>query len=152
LVEIMVVVVIIGLLAAMGLPALRRVKMRTQASAVQNDLKTFSTAFITFNLQNGHWPANELASATIPAELGNALTNNFTLKSPIGGYYKWNYDVAADGITAKAAIVIMSEADSPVSDDEELRLLIDRQIDDGVLTTGNVQLGATNSLVYIIEK
>ena len=151
LVEIMVVVVIIGLLAAMGLPALRRVTLRSKASAVQNDLRTFSTAFITFNLQNGHWPANG-APREIPAEIGNALTNNFTLKSPIGGYYKWNYDVSADGITAKAAIIIQSDTDSPVSDDAELRLLIDRQMDDGALDAGNIQVGSTASLVYIIER
>ena len=151
LVEIMVVVVIIGLLAAMGLPALRRVKLRSQASAVQNDLRTFSTAFITFNLQNGHWPANG-DPREIPAELGNALTNNFTLKSPIGGYYKWNYDVSADGVDAKAAIVIVGDADNPVSDDAELRQLIDRQLDDGNLDSGSVQVGSTGSLVYILEK
>jgi len=151
LVEIMVVVVIIGLLAAMGLPAFRRVTLRSKASAVQNDLRTFSTAFITYNLQNGGWPADAPAGQ-IPPELGNALTNNFTLKSPIGGVYKWNFDVSADGVTAKAAIIIESEADNPVSDDEELRLLIDQQLDDGNLGTGNIQVGSTNSLVYIIER
>lgn len=151
LVEIMVVVVIIGLLAAMGLPAFRRVTMRSKASAVENDLRTFSTAFITYNLQNGRWPA-DAAAAQIPPELQNALTNNFTLKSPIGGVYKWNFDVSADGITAKAAIIIESDSGNPVSDDEELRLLIDKQMDDGDLNTGNIQVGSTNSLVYIIER
>lgn len=151
LVEIMVVVVIIGLLAAMGLPAYRRVTLRSKATAVQNDLRAFSTAFITYNLQNGRWPA-DLGPAQSPPELQNALPNNFTQKSPIGGFYKWNYDVSADGITAKAAIIIQSDTDNPVSDDEELRLLIDRQMDDGVLATGNIQVGSTNSLVYIIEK
>ena len=147
----MMVVVIIGLLAALGLPALRRVTLRSKASAVQNDLRTFSTAFITYNLQNGRWPANA-DPHEIPPELANALTNNFALKTPIGGYYKWNYDVSADGLTVKAAIVIQSDTDNPVSDDEELRMLIDKQMDDGVLTTGNIQMGSTNSLVYIIEQ
>jgi len=151
LVEIMVVVVIIGLLAAMGLPAFRRVTMRSKASAVQNDLRIFSTAFITYNLQNGRWPA-DAAAGEIPTELQTALTNNFTLKSPIGGVYKWNYDVSADGITVKAAILIESATDNPVSDDEELRLMIDKQLDDGDLNTGNIQVGSTNSFVYIIER
>jgi prepilin-type N-terminal cleavage/methylation domain-containing protein len=151
LVEIMVVVVIIGLLAALGLPTLRRVTLRSKASAVQNDLRTFSTAFITYNLQNAKWPA-DAAPGEIPPEMASALTNNFTLKTPIGGYYKWNYDVSADGITAKAAIVIEGDASNPLSDDADLRLMIDQQMDDGVLDTGNLQVGSTNSLVYIIEK
>ena len=152
LVEIMVVVVIIGLLAAMALPAYRQVTLRSKASAVGNDLRTFSTAFITYNLQNGKWPANG-DPAVIPPELVNALTNNFTLKTPIGGVYRWSYDASADGITAKAALIIQTEsADNMVSDDTDLWLMIDRQLDDGNLNTGNLQVGSTNSLVYIIEK
>ena len=152
LVEIMVVVVIIGLLAAMALPAYRQVTLRSKASAVGNDLRTFSTAFITYNLQNGKWPANG-DPGVVPPELVNALTNNFALKSPIGGVYKWNYDVSADGIPVKAAIIIMTDtSDNPVSDDTDLFTLIDKQLDDGDLHTGNVQVGSTNSLVYIVEK
>jgi prepilin-type N-terminal cleavage/methylation domain-containing protein len=152
LVEIMVVVVIIGLLAAMALPAYRQVTLRSKASAVGNDLRTFSTAFITYNLQNGKWPADG-DPAVIPPEMVNALTNNFALKTPMGGVYKWNFDVSADGIPVKAAILIQTEsASNTVSDDADLWLMIDRQLDDGDLHTGNIQVGSTNSLVYIIEK
>lgn len=152
LVEIMVVVVIIGLLAAMALPAFRQVNMRSKASAVSNDLRTFSTAFITYNLQNGRWPANG-DPGVIPPELVNALPPAFTQKTPLGGVYKWSFDVSADGVTAKAAILIETEsAANPVSDDTDLRLLLDRQLDDGNLNDGMVQVGSTNSLVFIIEK
>ncbi len=151
LVEVMVVVVIIGFLAAAGLPGYRHLTMRSKVTAVENDLRQFSTAIQTYALQSGHWPADGNAQE-MPPELANALPSNFILKTPIGGVYKWNYDVPADGVAAKAAIVIQTVAGNSVSDDQELFEMVDRQMDDGNLETGNIQLGSTNSLVFIIEK
>jgi prepilin-type N-terminal cleavage/methylation domain-containing protein len=151
LVEVMVVVTIIGFLAAAGLPSYRHLTMRSKVTALENDLRQFATAIQTYTLQNGHWPANG-DPQVIPPELAAALPDNFTRITPIGGVYKWNYDVPADGVTAKAAIVVQTSSGSVVSDDEDLFLMIDRQMDDGVLETGNIQVGSTNSLVFIIEK
>jgi prepilin-type N-terminal cleavage/methylation domain-containing protein len=151
LVEVMVVVVIIGLLAAAGLPGYRHLTMRSKVTAVENDLRQFSTAIQTYALQNGHWPADGNPQE-VPTELGAALPANFGIKTPIGGVYKWNYDVPADGVTAKAAIIILTANGEAVADDQELFEMIDRQMDDGNLETGSIQLGSTNSLVYVIEK
>jgi type II secretory pathway pseudopilin PulG len=147
----MVVVVIIGFLAAAGLPGYRHLTMRSKVTAVENDLRQFSTAIQTYALQNGHWPADGVAQE-VPPELANALPSNFAIKTPIGGVYKWNYDVPADGVSAKAAIIIQTVSGNAVSDDQELFEMVDRQMDDGNLETGNIQLGSTNSLVFIIEK
>ena len=147
----MVVVVIIGMLAAAGLPGYRQVTMRSKATALENDLRQFSAVIQAFTLQNGRWPADG-EPQTIPAELTGALPPNFTQKTPIGGVYKWNFDVPADGVTVKAAIIVQTASGNPVSDDQGLFELIDRKMDDGVLETGNIQVGSTNSLVFIIEK
>lgn len=152
LVEIMVVVVIIGLLAAAGLPTYRHITMRSKTTALENDLRQFSTALITYNLQNARWPA-DADPQVVPPELASALPTKFTLLSPIGGVYKWNFDVPADGVACKAALVVQTVAGlQPLSDDVDLFLMIDRQLDDGNLESGMVQVGATNSLVYIIER
>lgn len=151
LVEIMVVVVIIGLLAAAGIPAFRRVTLRSKVTALENDLRQFSGAIQAYTLQNGRWPANG-DPQVIPAELVNVLPSNFIYRTPIGGVYKWNYDVSADGITAKAALIVESATGNPVSDDEEMLTMLDKQMDDGNLETGTIQVGSTFSLVLIIEK
>lgn len=151
LVEVMVVVVIIGLLAAAGIPTYRHITMRAKVTALENDLRQFSTVIQTYTTQNGRWPADGNPQE-IPADLVNSLPANFISITPFGGVYKWNYDVSADGITAKAALIVQTAAGHPVSDDEEMFLMIDKQMDDGVLETGNIQVGSTNSLVYIIEK
>lgn len=151
LVEIMVVVVIIGLLAAAALPAYRQITLRSRATSVVNDLRTFSTVFITYSLQNGRYPADGNPQA-VPPEVAGQLPANFTLRTPIGGVYKWNFNVPADGVPAKAAIIIEATAGNPILDDLEQLVRVDQLIDDGNLATGNLQLGSTNSLVYIIEK
>jgi len=151
LVEMMVVVVIIGLLAAAGIPGYRHLTLRSKVTALENDLRQFSTAAQAYALQSGHWPANGEAGVP-PPEMGASMPATFSSKSPIGGVYKWNFEVPADGVAAKAAIVVQTATGNPVSDDLELFLMIDRQMDDGVLETGNIQVGSTNSLVYVIEK
>jgi len=151
LVEIMVVVVIIGLRAAMAQPAYRHITMRSQTPAVVNDFRAFSTAFVTYNLQNGHWPA-DTGPQVIPPEMVGALPDGFTLKTPIGGVYEWDSDVSSNGFYTKAAITIESATNNPMSDDLDQLQMIDDQLDDGNLNTGNVRLGSGNTLVLIIEQ
>jgi len=151
LVEIMVVVVIIGLLAAASLPAYRLITLRSRAASVVNDLRTFSTVFIAYSIQNGRYPDNG-DPQVVPPQLAGQLPGNFSQRTPIGGVYKWNFDIPADGINAKAALVIQADSGNPIIDDLDQLEAVDKQIDDGNLSTGNLQLGSTNSLVYIIER
>ncbi len=154
LVEVMVVVVIIGFLAAAGLPGYRHLTMRSKVTALENDLRQFSTAVQTYALQNGHFPADGDPQVA-PPELANALPANFTLRTPIGGVYKWNYageGGTAEGVPAKAAVMIQTVGDNHMDDDVELLEMIDKQMDDGDLTSGTIQTSGAGSLVYVIEK
>jgi type II secretory pathway pseudopilin PulG len=150
-VEIMVVVVIIGLLAAASLPAYRLITLRSRAASVVNDLRTFSTVFITYSLQNGRYP-DDGDPQVVPPQVAGQLPGNFSQRTPIGGVYKWNFDIPADGVPAKAAIIIQAASGNALLDDLDQLETVDKQIDDGNLATGNLQLGSTNSLVFIIEK
>jgi prepilin-type N-terminal cleavage/methylation domain-containing protein len=150
LVEIMVVVVIIGLLAAVAMPTFRQVSMRSKATATVNDIRQFSAVFLTYSHQNGRWPA-ETDAGVIPTEVTDSLPKNFSQRTPIGGLYDWDYDVSPGGVPAKAAITITSVSGNPMSDDAALVEYIDNLLDDGVLTSGNVQYNA-GSLVFIIER
>src|SRR5450631_1695406 len=53
LVEIMIVVVIIGLLAAMAIPAFQKVRQSSQDKAVLNNARQLSAAADQFFLENG---------------------------------------------------------------------------------------------------
>ena len=53
LVEIMIVVVIIGLLAAMAIPAFQKVRVASQDKAVLNNARQMATAADQYYLENG---------------------------------------------------------------------------------------------------
>jgi len=53
LVEIMIVVVIIGLLAAMAIPAFQKVRQSSQDKAVMNNVRQLSAASDQYFLENG---------------------------------------------------------------------------------------------------
>jgi type IV pilus assembly protein PilA len=53
LVEIMIVVVIIGLLAAMAIPAFQKVRTTSQIKAVTNNLRQIASAADQYFLENG---------------------------------------------------------------------------------------------------
>ncbi len=62
LVEIMIVVVIIGLLAAMAIPAFNKVRATSQDKAVINNLRQFASAAQQYMLNEG---ASQVTSANI---------------------------------------------------------------------------------------
>ena len=67
LVEIMIVVVIIGLLAAMAIPAFQKVRATSQEKAVVNNLRQLAAAAQQYMLETG---ATSAAQASI---IGNGL-------------------------------------------------------------------------------
>ncbi len=146
----MVAVVIIGLLAAAAMPGYRLITLKSKTTAVVNNFRAFSTALVTYNLQNGKWPA-DTGPGAIPVEVVGALPTAFGLKTPIGGVYEWDFDVSPNGFYTKAAISIITVSGNPMSEDVELLEKIDKEMDDGNLATGNIRLGSTNALVFIIE-
>lgn len=150
MVEIMVVVVIIGLLAAVGMPTFRQVTMRSKATALINDVRQFTTSLQTYNHQTGRWPA-ESDPGLIPTEMAGALSPNFTKPTTLGGMFDWDNDVSPGGINAKAAVTVATANGHTFTNDAGLVEMVDRMMDDGNLSSGNVQYNA-GSLVFIIEK
>src|SRR5262245_22701632 len=88
LVEIMIVVVIIGLLAAIAIPTFNRVKIKSQAARMANDFRQFEAAFNRFSMENGSLPA-AAAAGTMPAGMTGVLPDSFTQPSALSGSYEW---------------------------------------------------------------
>jgi prepilin-type N-terminal cleavage/methylation domain-containing protein len=151
LVEIMVVVAIIGLLAAMSLPTYRHITLRSKATAVVTDLRAYSAVFVNYNLSKGAWPTAS-QPGVVPPEVADAMQSAYSKPSPLGGYYEFDVNSSGNGFHVTAAITLATANGSPVTDDLELLELVDKLIDDGDLSTGSVRLGSTNNLVYIIEQ
>lgn len=140
LVEIMIVVVIIGLLAAMAIPAFNRIQERSRHTALANDLRAFAHAFETYALANGGFPADSNIGVILPAMAGGASsldTGSFAAVTPIGGHYKV--------FRIEAAV---SVANATIS--EEQRTRFDATFDDGNLATGNYR-SSTGRYAFILQ-
>lgn len=90
LVEIMIVVAIIALLAAIAIPNLLRAKISANDALAKGKLRTLSTASETFATTNsGNYPGDltSLTGATPPFLADTSCTANTTPATSISGYY-----------------------------------------------------------------
>lgn len=127
LVEIMVVVVIIGILAAVALPAFQRVRRRAVNSRYINDARQIRDAAERYALENGSFPPNGIG-ALHPNLRGYVPDSVFNSTStPLGGV--WDWDFQQDGFTASISVYQFTVSDAQL-------LEIDRTIDDGDLNAG----------------
>lgn len=145
LVEIMIVVVIIGLLASIAIPAFQKVRQNSRHSALANDIRTFAQAFETFSHENGAWPA-DTTNGVVPVEMSNSNSSidatAFAATTPIGGRYDWDYDVF--GVVAAVSV-----ANATITSAQLLQF--DTTFDDGDLATGQFR-GTTGRYSYIIQE
>lgn len=99
LVEIMVVVVIIGLLAAVAIPAFYRTRSQSRSTLFRNDLRIIADAFRIYNMEKGDWPA-DVNAAQFPEEMEGYLQSHYLLEpTPLGGQWDWDNHPGGVGIT-----------------------------------------------------
>lgn len=100
LVEIMIVVAIIGLLAAIAIPNLLRARLNANESAVKSDLRTFSSANESFrSAQNPPVYAANVAALTGAAPPYLDVSWNAAGAAPGKHGYTFAYGAAANGVT-----------------------------------------------------
>ena len=132
LVEIMIVVVIIGLLAAMALPAFQRSRQRSQAARLANDFRQFDSAFQRYLMENGSAPPASGGVGMVPAGMAGYLPTAFSNPSPLGGGYIWS--------GPSSNVVLMGS-----SANDTIMQLVDAALDDGNLATGDfTKISATS--------
>jgi len=141
LVEIMIVVVIIGLLSALALPAINRARVQSNASRLANDFRVFATAFETHCLESGSW-APDGNGNNLPQTVFEHLEGTAWFQPPPGGGY-WDWEFDRLGYTA--AIGLALNSDWP-----EVMLRVDQILDDGELASGNF-VQVSNRYLYVLE-
>jgi len=149
LVEIMLVVSIIGLLAILAIPAVRKARMRAQDSAFVNDIRSVANnAFEQYAIEKGDYPP-DAAPGVMPPEIVTYLPKRFvwTAKTPIGG--QWDWDRAAGrgdtihGVYAGLSVYQPSRTTPQMRD-------VDQLMDDGSLLTGRFR-SRTDGYIYVLE-
>lgn len=141
LVELMIVVAIIGLLAAIAVPGFIKARNSARNSCFAEDLHTAQQAFIVYSVDQGTYPADETPAVT-PSGMGPYLGKfDWTANTVLGGQWDWDYKVF--GITAGVSVY------QPSSSVAEMTKL-DGLLDDGNLNTGSFR-SRSSGYVSILE-
>ncbi|GAB5562000.1 MAG: hypothetical protein SynsKO_36470 [Synoicihabitans sp.] len=126
LVEIMIVLTLIGLLAALAVPAVQKIKNRAAVSAFVNDLRAIEKATEVYAMEMGVM-LQDYETGEQPADLIPYLKNpDFTGNTQLGGQWDWDNH----NTYYRISVIPM---------DEEIVRLVDEEIDDGNTGTGLVQ-------------
>ncbi len=152
MVELSVVVFIISILAALAVPALKKVNLEARSVTAANDLRVFSGAFQTYAHERGDWPPGNGTPGAFPVGMEGYLgQTSWQRITPLGGYYTWDPNSMQQGERYRAVIVIASANGNAVTSDVAQLVDLDRRIDDGDLTSGNFRLGFRNYPVFVLE-
>ena len=98
LVEIMIVVAIIGLLAAVAIPNFVRARQTSQTDGCISNLRLIESSKSQWALETGHTTGDAVTSANLQPYLGHAAASSFP-KCPLGT----DYVIGAIGVTATCA-------------------------------------------------
>jgi prepilin-type N-terminal cleavage/methylation domain-containing protein len=142
LVEIMIVVAIIGILAALGFPALNEAGNRTRARRFARDIQTAGHAFLQYAMETGQYPADR-TPAQMPDGMAGYLWNfPWTDETAVGGNWDWDYQQF--GTEASVSVHM------PNWNDDRMQL-IDAVMDDGNLSTGTFRK-RSGGYMYVLEE
>ncbi|MEM9157524.1 MAG: type II secretion system protein [Verrucomicrobiota bacterium] len=143
LVEIMIVVLIIGLLAALAVPAFAKMRQTSRATTFANDIRALATAAQNYILESGEYPPDS-SSGVFPNELDGYLTVQvFEDDTPLGGL--WDFEFEDEGGYTSAVGVV-----NPSVEDEDF-LKVDEVLDDGNLSTGSFVKISSSRYYYILQ-
>jgi len=144
----MMVVVIIGILAALASVAFTKVRMNAQASAAASDIRTFAGAYEMFAMYEGYWPDDGFPG-TIPTGMSEFLKpGQWTAGPGIGDKNEVSYDWDCEQSWAWACVSIY---DPKGTAEEETLVRLDEILDDGNLSTG-VFRKYQNGVMYVLEE
>lgn len=142
LVEIMIVVGVIGLLAAIAIPSFAKARRTSRNMRFVSDLRLVCDAFAMYSMQTGRYPPDTVPP-TVPTGVAKFLPRlEWSAPTSIGG--NWDWDLNQWGYRAGVSVY------KPDRTDAEMRE-IDAKIDDGSLYAGAFRK-RTDGYIYIIEK
>jgi len=147
LVEIMVVVVIVGVLAALTTASFNRIRENSQFSVLMNDFRVFASGFQTYMLEFGSWPADRAPGILPPEVEGIIKRHDFESPTPVTGLYDW--DPPFNGSSPDQTKAWISVRDHNLSEAQIDKLL--ERFDDGQRDSGVLQVAAGGTLFYSVD-
>lgn len=109
LVEIMIVVAIIGLLAAIAIPNFIRARQKSQQNACINNLRQIDAAINEWALENGQTTGATVANVSTVSAYIKLNANSLVPSCPAGG----TYSTSTVGATPQVACTLSTLTDTP---------------------------------------
>jgi len=142
LVEIMIVVIIIGLLAALAIPTIHNSQRNAKSATFINDVRTYGAAAEVFSLETGDYP-EDVCPGVMPTGLGEYIpTTKWTEATPIGG--RWDFVKDDMGIVSGFGAVGHTATNAQL-------MHIEKKFDDGNLSSGKLRVLASGYFYVIAE-
>lgn len=134
LMEILIVVVILGILAAIVIPSFASATEDTRKAAFTQDIRAFEAGIMRYEIDNGAYPPDG-GSGTVPAGLEPYVNvPKWQSGSSIGGVWDNETD---DLLTVGVGVHFNGTGQDR---DAAYMTDIDKMLDDGVLTTGSFRV------------
>lgn len=152
LAEILITVAIIGMLAAISIPSFSRARVQSRTKAAVNDLRVIYDGFQQYSMEMGDYSAAPAVPAVMPTYMeGFIKSTTFTNKTPVGGYYYYKSTIFG-ALNGRPAIGIVAPAGMwPAELDSSYMLSIDKNLDDGDVTSGLFVRLSNRAYYYILE-
>lgn len=141
----MIVVVIIGVVASIAIPAFTRIRMNSRNTRFIEDLQVFSRAFETYAAKNGTWPASAALGVVPTGMSGELRDTKWKETNTVGGRWRWIY--VRSGRSGFALVLT-----SGVTASDAQMLEVDKKIDDGNLSTGMFVRSSAGQFIYFLQR
>jgi prepilin-type N-terminal cleavage/methylation domain-containing protein len=155
LVELMIVIAIIGILAAIAVPNFMRYRKKAEIAEIAVNIKNFEKGFIAYALDEGDYPADSHTD-TGPYGLPDAIIEDYILvgewvkPTALGGRYNWEGANTYWPLYPDDNGYIGISIDEGTAPNKDFRIL-DAMLDDGNLATGKFQQTTNGRYTYMIE-
>jgi len=144
LVEILIVVVILGILAAIVVPQFTGSTQDARIGAFIASIKTYADTSEYYNAREGRYPVDG-SSGVMPVGMESYIdADEWTAGTPLGGV--WDTEFMDSGVTAAVGVHFMGGS----SPGDAVMLLVDERFDNGDLSTGAFQKLAGDRYYYVV--
>jgi len=141
LTEVMIVVAIIGLLAAIAIPTMVKARTRSTSACYIGDLRVAKNAFMIYSIEQGTYPSDTTPGVT-PSGMQPYLGRfPWTSETSLGGSWDWDYGVF--GVVAGVSVYQPSVTVAQITQ-------LDATIDDGNLSSGSFR-SRSSGYISILE-